>query len=174
MQKEFVRADGSAVSFPVPTVRSVQVLAELERLCLNPPWPPELLTGSLEAPGGGCLFVTGDGMVHEAESPRGAAACGFVLYRLPVGVPTPDVPEAAELLRLGIAPGFRRKGLARALMERLCSLAFAVTDRLLVEVSAQNEPGVALYRACGFEPIHRRPKYYTDGTDALVLEKRRV
>jgi ribosomal protein S18 acetylase RimI-like enzyme len=42
---------------------------------------------------------------------------------------------------------------------------------MLLEVSAGNEPAIALYEQAGFAEIDRRRRYYRDGSDALVLAR---
>jgi ribosomal-protein-alanine N-acetyltransferase len=41
--------------------------------------------------------------------------------------------------------------------------------RLLLEVSAANQPARALYKGLGFARQGRRRRYYADGADALIL-----
>ena len=41
--------------------------------------------------------------------------------------------------------------------------------QMLLEVSAANPDALAFYAATGFVEIDRRPRYYRDGSDALVL-----
>ena len=38
-----------------------------------------------------------------------------------------------------------------------------------LEVRPPNEPAVALYRAYGYREVGRRPDYYPDGEDALIM-----
>lgn len=79
--------------------------------------------------------------------------------------------EILDLQRIAVAPAYRRIGLARRLLaevQRLGSRAGAV--RMLLEVSADNSPALALYTSAGFRQIDRRERYYRDGSDALVLE----
>jgi ribosomal protein S18 acetylase RimI-like enzyme len=40
---------------------------------------------------------------------------------------------------------------------------------MLLEVSAGNAAALAFYAAAGFVQIDRRPRYYRDGSDAIVL-----
>ena len=40
---------------------------------------------------------------------------------------------------------------------------------MFLEVSEANAPARALYRRLGFAEVGRRPRYYDDGGDALVL-----
>jgi ribosomal protein S18 acetylase RimI-like enzyme len=42
---------------------------------------------------------------------------------------------------------------------------------MLLEVSERNESAVAFYVAHGFTRIDERPRYYRDGSDALVLHR---
>ena len=89
-----------------------------------------------------------------------------VAYAL-VGV----VGDFAELLRIGVAPAQRRRGLAGALLADAVSAARTTgAERMLLEVSEANDAGRALYDRAGFVPIDRRPGYYRDGAAALVLE----
>jgi len=82
-------------------------------------------------------------------------------------VVTSAVGDAVDLQRLVVHPGHRRRGLARSLLE-----AVSEDGRMLLEVSASNRAALALYAAEGFRAIHRRPGYYRDGSDAVVMERR--
>lgn len=89
-----------------------------------------------------------------------------VAYAL-VGV----VGDFAELLRFGVAPAQRRRGLAGALLAAAVSAArTGGAERMLLEVSEANAAARAFYDRAGFVPIDRRPGYYRDGTAALVLQ----
>ncbi len=39
-----------------------------------------------------------------------------------------------------------------------------------LEVSVLNIPAIGLYCKLGFKPIHVRPQYYSDGSDAQVMQ----
>lgn len=80
--------------------------------------------------------------------------------------------DAVDLQRIGVHPLRRRRGIARALLAQ--ALERAVADgahRMLLEVSAANTTAIAFYAAEGFEELDRRPRYYRDGSDALVLSR---
>jgi ribosomal-protein-alanine N-acetyltransferase len=47
--------------------------------------------------------------------------------------------------------------------------AAAGAARMLLEVAEDNAAARALYAAAGFAPAGRRPRYYPDGRDALLL-----
>jgi ribosomal protein S18 acetylase RimI-like enzyme len=41
---------------------------------------------------------------------------------------------------------------------------------MLLEVSSENSAALAFYERSGFTEIDRRPRYYRDGSDAIVME----
>lgn len=85
-------------------------------------------------------------------------------------VVTSVVADTADLLRIGVRPDRQQAGGATALVAAaMLEAKRAGASRMLLEVAADNEPALALYRAAGFEEIDRRPRYYRSGADALVL-----
>lgn len=80
--------------------------------------------------------------------------------------------DVADLHRIGVHPRNQRAGLARALLDASLSRAGEQgAARMLLEVSARNDPAIALYERAGFVEIDRRRRYYRDGSDALVLAR---
>ena len=87
---------------------------------------------------------------------------GLILTRL--------VLDEAEVLTIGVRPGARRAGHGAALLATAtAALAAQGCSRLFLEVAAGNAAAQALYARAGFTPAGRRPRYYPDGTDALLL-----
>jgi ribosomal-protein-alanine N-acetyltransferase len=81
------------------------------------------------------------------------------------------VADVADLHRVAVAPGCRRRGLGIALVESLIAEARRRgCVRMLLEVEDSNEAAVALYARLGFVEIARRDAYYGAGRPALVLE----
>jgi len=82
----------------------------------------------------------------------------------------------AGALGMGLAAGWRGRGLGRALLERaLDEAARAGVTRVELEVFASNEPAVALYRASGFALEGRkRGARMLDGQSDDVLVMARV
>lgn len=78
--------------------------------------------------------------------------------------------DEAEILTLAVNPEQRRHGLGsallRAAMERARGLGAA---SMFLEVAVTNHAALALYEKHGFSEAGLRRRYYTDGTDALVL-----
>lgn len=90
-----------------------------------------------------------------------------LLYRLPF---------EAELQAISVASRARRRGIARALLERLCDEARGWrSERLLLEVRESNQAARALYAQAGFMIDGRRRGYYRGadglGEDALLMSK---
>ncbi|WP_428485343.1 GNAT family N-acetyltransferase [Rhodopila sp.] len=76
----------------------------------------------------------------------------------------------AEILTVAVVPMARRRGVATNLLkEVLFRLTVAAADVIFLEVSVENTAAQALYTRLGFIPTGRRQRYYSDGSDALVL-----
>ena len=73
-----------------------------------------------------------------------------------------------ELLNLAVAPAFRRRGVARRLIE---SLQIESTSSIYLEVRESNGPARAFYKALGFQDISIRPAYYETTREAAIVMK---
>ncbi|MVM53749.1 tRNA (adenosine(37)-N6)-threonylcarbamoyltransferase complex transferase subunit TsaD [Gordonibacter sp. ResAG-26] len=81
------------------------------------------------------------------------------------------VDGQVQILKVGVDPAQRRRGIARELLARVAADARdlgAATCSL--EVRAGNAGARAFYGALGFHALGTRPRYYSDGEDALILE----
>ena len=75
-----------------------------------------------------------------------------------------------QVLKVGVDPAFRRRGLARALVARVAADARNLGARTAsLEVRASNDGARALYEALGFASLGVRPRYYSDGEDAVIM-----
>jgi len=80
------------------------------------------------------------------------------------------VADIAELQRIAVDPAHRRRGLAAALLGAVVAEATqGGADRLLLEVRENNAGAIGFYAAHDFVEIDRRPRYYRDGTTAVVM-----
>jgi len=80
------------------------------------------------------------------------------------------VADIAELQRIAVNPAHRRLGLATALLDVVLAAATAEgADRLLLEVRETNTGAIGFYAMHDFVEIDRRPRYYRDGTTAVVM-----
>tara|TARA_B100000073_G_C23644085_1_gene537841 strand:+ start:649 stop:1092 length:444 start_codon:yes stop_codon:yes gene_type:complete len=81
--------------------------------------------------------------------------------------------QQSELNFLAIHPLFRKKGLGTTLMHKLIQQSFDENiEKIFLEVSAENKTAIDLYRKMGFETIRIRSKYYQNGSDALIQERK--
>jgi ribosomal-protein-alanine N-acetyltransferase len=102
--------------------------------------------------------------VHYLVAESGGLVVGHAVASL--------VADVAELQRIAVSSGSRRRGVARALLDEVVALAVQEDiGRLLLEVREDNEAALAFYAAQGFVELDRRPRYYRDGTGAVVLER---
>ncbi|KAF0205914.1 MAG: ribosomal-protein-alanine [Gallionellaceae bacterium] len=83
--------------------------------------------------------------------------------------------DDAELLDIGIAAQYQRRGFGRELLEAMLALARELgRQRVVLEVRASNAAAIALYRALGFGEIGLRRDYYAAENgreDALLMER---
>jgi ribosomal-protein-alanine N-acetyltransferase len=70
---------------------------------------------------------------------------------------------------ISVLPEFRRQGIAAALLTE-CETQMEVT-RIRLCVRLGNANAIQLYERFGYQRVDIWPKYYQDGTDALVFEK---
>lgn len=81
--------------------------------------------------------------------------------------------DEAQVQTLGVAPAARGRGLGRTLLAALLDAARARrAATLALEVRADNEPALQLYRKAGFVPDGRRRDYYGRGVDAVLMTLR--
>ncbi len=78
---------------------------------------------------------------------------------------------SSDIQTIGISPIERGKGLGRSLMQRLISKAKELgSEQVMLEVRADNETAIALYKDLGFVQIDVRKRYYQPaGVDALIM-----
>ena len=112
------------------------------------------------------LVETPDGLILMAEWPGDGTIAGFVAARA--------IAEEAELQNLAVRHEYRRRGVARQLVEALQTrLMEAGVKRIFLEARASNLPALNLYRSFGYAECGLRRNYYaSDGEDALVFERR--
>jgi ribosomal-protein-alanine N-acetyltransferase len=128
------------------------VLASLERRCFNDPWTGESFREALASP-------HSFGLVAEC---RGEIA-GYLIGRAILG--------SGEILNLAVAPEWRRRRVARQLLDSgLEELTARGVEEVFLEVRESNVGAQALYLGAGFRPVGQRAGYYRNPKeDALVL-----
>lgn len=90
-------------------------------------------------------------------------AAGYVIYWL--------LPREIDIHNLAVAPAYRRRGIARALLHAVIGDAKRENaSRVTLEVRKSNEAAQRLYHSLGFMAHGVRKGYYSDdGEDALVM-----
>jgi ribosomal-protein-alanine N-acetyltransferase len=82
------------------------------------------------------------------------------------------VANIGELQRIAVGAAHRRTGIASTLLAHVEREAAAHhADRILLEVREDNSGACAFYADRGFAEIDRRPRYYADGSTAVILVK---
>ena len=126
-------------------------VAALERICFNQPWSQALLEQELYNDMVSLVVAEGeDGTV------LGYAAVQAVL-------------DEGSLERIAVAPGFRRQGVAEALLGAFLRFGRARLAFLTLEVREHNAPAIALYEKLGFREVGRRRNYYAASREDAVL-----
>ena len=67
---------------------------------------------------------------------------------------------------LDIAVAVARRGVGRALVQALSRGRTKIT----LEVSERNSSALSFYPVLGFRVVGRRPKFYNDGADAVLMD----
>lgn len=132
----------------------VPQVARLERLCFSDPWSEKSIASELQNPLSLWLVAEEDERV-----------LGYVGSQTVLG--------ESDMMNVAVAPAFRRRGIARALIEALISALAAGGSRCLkLEVRASNESARSLYESMGFQKLGlRKNYYYNPREDALILGK---
>jgi ribosomal-protein-alanine N-acetyltransferase len=130
-------------------------IADLEKAAFgSDAWSDGLVADGLSGQIPGALYL-----VAGAETVVGYAAASLFA-------------DVSELQRIAVAPEARRSGVGSRLLARVEQEArVRHSERLLLEVREDNGVACAFYAARGFTEVDRRPRYYADGTTAVVLRK---
>ncbi len=81
------------------------------------------------------------------------------------------VDGQVQILKVGVDPAMRRRGIARELLAHVAADARDLgASRCSLEVRAVNVGAQELYSALGFRSLGVRPRYYSDGEDAVIME----
>jgi len=135
------------------TWRDLNALRNLEGVCFQrDAWPLMDLGGVLAFPGVVRLKATQDGEM-----------IGFIAAAIR------RLQNVAWIATLGVLPAFRRQGFGSILLSS-CEDQIRV-PRIRLSVRASNQPAQRLYTRFGYVRHDVWRRNYSDGEDALVLEK---
>lgn len=137
------------------TLKDFRDLYRLERLCFQEDaWPWIDILAVLIFPGTIRLKAVVEGSV-----------VGFVIgdRRRYAGV--------GWIASIGVHPDFRGRGIGRRLLDA-CEAALTVT-RIRLTLRRSNDVAMNLYTSSGYVAVDTWERYYPDGEDGIVMEKRR-
>jgi ribosomal protein S18 acetylase RimI-like enzyme len=153
MNQVSASAPGSAAVIQPATWRDLSAFRHLEKVCFpQDVWPLLDMVGVLTFPGVVRLKAEIDGIM--------------------VGFIAADLKRHADLAwisTLGVLPEYRRNGVGSRLLAA-CEGQLPVS-RVRLSVRASNQPALQLYTGSGYHQYGVWKRYYSDGEDALVLEK---
>lgn len=147
------RADELGVSYrPLDAAHAADVAALETQAMGTDAWNAELVAGEL-----GQRDRTW--WVAEAEGSLVGYAGGLV------------IDGDLQILKVAVAPEWRRHGIARELIVRLAEDARNLgASTCSLEVRAGNAIAQAFYESLGLASVGKRPRYYSDREDALIMQ----
>lgn len=155
------RANGEGIAYKPLDARHVADVAALEAAVMGTDaWNEVLVADELGRADRvwWAAYAADPKMPLSAEAPLVGYAGGWV------------VDGDLQILKVGVDPAWRRHGIARVLLARVADDARNLGARTSsLEVRAANAGAQALYAALGYEVLGRRPRYYSDGEDALIM-----
>ena len=137
-------------------IDSLEAIAALEAAIFPDAWSRDAIASHLNSPSGIAYLAT-----DEDNNP-----IGYLLGLL--------LGEEAELLRVGVLPEHRRRGVGLWLVDVfLFYLKVEDVTACFLEVREGNSAALTLYEECQFVVTGRRKNYYKNPTeDALLMTRR--
>lgn len=127
---------------PIVSAAAELVAGILAASGLKPAWTDHDIATFIHQPG-----------VHGFVASYDDYPAGVLLYRL-------ILPEA-EILTLGVAREFQRRGMAAALMAKLhVNIKAAGGEKVFLEVAVNNKAAEGLYKSQGYTSVSTRNNYY--------------
>lgn len=123
--------------------RDVPAIAVLEKDLFSDAWSETMLAD---------CFLQSHYQILVCEEEK-AGVVGYLI--------STHVADEAELLRIGVSPMMRRRGIGRSLMQEFAKVCNELeTPNAFLEVRASNVEAIALYKNFGFEVTSTRKNYY--------------
>ncbi len=130
----------------------LDAVERIERDSYPTPWSRSMFAGELAKPSSVCLGAF-----------QGEDMLGYLIVARYV--------DAWHVMNVAVDGGFRGRGIARGMLERLFEVTAGDVERgYTLEVRVSNETAIDLYRRLGFAETGVRRGYYTDNReDALIM-----
>jgi ribosomal-protein-alanine N-acetyltransferase len=133
--------------------RDLDAVDEIERVSYPTPWSRSMFAAELQKPTSLAIGAWRDS----------SELVGYAIVSRYV--------DAWHVMNVAVAPEFRRRGIARALLGRVFEMTAGDARRgYTLEVRVSNAAAIQLYERLGFEARGIRRGYYTDNReDALIM-----
>ena len=129
-------------------------IAQMEARCFSDPWREDALASVLRY-----------ALQHSILLEEGGQVCGYGCLL--------GLFEDAEIANIAVDIPFRGKGYGGALLGAMLEKAKGLgASRALLEVRVSNATAIRLYEKFGFVKYGERKRYYEDGEDAALMEKK--
>ena len=133
------------------TDKTIEGVAELEKLCFSQPWNKT----SLEL-----LLKEGIGVGMTCSSDGKVCAYGGMIVAVDEG----------QITNIATHPDYRRRGYGRAIVESLQKYAKNNgLDSISLEVRESNKAAIELYTRLGFKVEGKRKDFYTKPTESALI-----
>jgi ribosomal-protein-alanine N-acetyltransferase len=142
----------TAVDIRPLALADLNAIEQIERRSYPTPWSRSMFAGELAKPASLCLGAFEDDRL-----------AGYLIISRYV--------DAWHVMNIAVAPQFRRRGIATALLQKLFEQTEDGSRRgYTLEVRVSNEGAIKLYERLGFTARGTRRGYYTDNReDALIM-----
>ena len=126
-------------------------VAEIEKLCFSHPWSEATVCSEIKS-GFSDIF------------------CAFEEEKLAGYIGGRTIAGETEIFNVAVSPEFRRKGIAKALIEKFIeTVREKETQVIFLEVRTSNLSAISLYEKSGFVFCGIRKDYYTDPKENALL-----
>jgi ribosomal-protein-alanine N-acetyltransferase len=133
-------------------LRDLDTVEEIEQASYPTPWSRSMFVAELRKPSSLALGA------YSADG--GLIGYAFVSRYV----------DAWHVMNVAVAAGYRRRGVATTLLERLFELtASDPRSGYTLEVRVSNTQAIRLYERLGFEARGKRRGYYTDNREDAVI-----
>ena len=138
------------IAIKTATLDDVADILKIEQACFSAPWTEQGIAESIENDNTHLYLALADSKLAGYMGVQIFSGEGYVT-------------------NIATLPEFRRKGVAKALIEHTLKNEM---DFLTLEVRESNAPAIALYESLGFERVGVRPHFYRNPDEnALLMTK---
>ncbi len=131
----------------------IDSVLEIEQECFTQPWTKNMFLGELAQP------VT----LYRVAVVDGTPVGYMGMYR---------IVDEGHITNIAVKKAFRGRGIGSCLMESFLQLGEdGLLSFLTLEVRESNQKAIRLYQKYGFRQVGRRPRYYENAEDALLMTR---